>query len=183
MRETRPSGYPSFSFTTVNIAVAMLTTINVAIARQTASDSVNFQIARIQRTVQATSETVMTTNAIHRTIPGSTTPRVLLLTSTTTSGSSHRCSMNLNYIKLKTAQSETTDTTIHKITPCSNGLTPTAFNVLRDKLAPIRKSVSVIPAFARFVIASKMLGSTLDGAYVLTTVASKKNRINQGIAI
>jgi len=56
--------YPNFSFTKVNIAVAMLTTMNVAIARQTASDSVNFQIARMHRTVQATSDTVITTNAI-----------------------------------------------------------------------------------------------------------------------
>ena len=53
----------------------MLTTMKVAIARQTASDSVNFQIARIQRTVQATRDIVMTMNAIHRTIAGFTTPR------------------------------------------------------------------------------------------------------------
>jgi hypothetical protein len=47
--------YPSFSFTSANMAVAMLTTMKVAMARQTASDSVNFQMASMQRTVQATS--------------------------------------------------------------------------------------------------------------------------------
>src|SRR5256885_11979257 len=87
-RAIKAGSQPSFSFTNVNIAVAMLTTIKVAIARQTASDSVNFHIARMQRTVQATSEMVMTINAIHRTMCGSTTPRVLALSSTTTSGSS-----------------------------------------------------------------------------------------------
>src|SRR5215203_294498 len=67
--------YPSFSFTNVKIAVAILTTINVAMARQTASDSVNFQMASMQRTVHATSDIVMTTKAIQRTIAGLTTPR------------------------------------------------------------------------------------------------------------
>jgi hypothetical protein len=84
------ASYPNFSFTNVNIAVAILTTMNVAIARQTASDSVNFQIARMQRTVHATSDMVMTTNAIHRTIAGFTTPRDSVLSFTTTSVSS-RC--------------------------------------------------------------------------------------------
>ncbi len=55
----------------------MLTTINVAIARQTASDSVNFQMARMHRTVQTTSEIVITTNAIQRTSCGFTTPLAL----------------------------------------------------------------------------------------------------------
>jgi len=57
------------------MAVAMLTTMNVAIARQTASDSVNFHIARMQRTVQATSDIVMTMKEMIRTIFGWTTPR------------------------------------------------------------------------------------------------------------
>lgn len=82
--------HPNFSLTKVNIAVAMLTTMNVAIARQTASDSVNFQMASMQRTVQATSDTVITANAIQRTIAGFTTPRDSLLIFTTTSVSS-RC--------------------------------------------------------------------------------------------
>ena len=84
--------YPNFSFTNVKIAVAMLTTIKVAIARQTASDSVNFQIARMHRTVQTTRETVITRNAIQRTSVGFTTPLVLGVrggfSSTTTSGPS-----------------------------------------------------------------------------------------------
>src|SRR5262245_46446200 len=126
------------------MAVAMLTTMKVAIARQTASDSVNFQIARMQRTVQATSEMVITTKAIHRTMRGSSTPRVLLFTATTTSGSSRGCSINSNYTKLKTARSETQEITTQSITPCSSGLTPTAFNVRRDKLAPIKNNVMVM---------------------------------------
>src|SRR3569623_1320763 len=67
------------------MAVAMLTTMNVAIARQTASDSVNFQMASMQRTVQATSDTVITKNAIQRTSVGLTTPFVRDFNSTTTS--------------------------------------------------------------------------------------------------
>jgi len=66
---------PSFSFTNVKIPVATLTTINVAIARQTASDSVNCQIAKIHKTVQATSEIVITVKEIVLTSFGSTTPR------------------------------------------------------------------------------------------------------------
>jgi hypothetical protein len=58
----------------VKIPVATLTTIKVAIARQTASDSVNCQIAKIHKTVQATSESVMTVNEIMRTSFGSTMP-------------------------------------------------------------------------------------------------------------
>src|SRR5688500_16884203 len=89
------ASYPNFSFTKVNIAVAILTTMNVAIARQTASDSVNFQMARIHRTVQTTSETVMMIKAIHLTISGFTTPRVFFgFSSTTTSGS---CGMRRLY--------------------------------------------------------------------------------------
>ena len=53
----------------------MLTTMNVAIARQTASDLVNSHIARMQRTVQATSEIVMTRKEILRTNFGRKTPR------------------------------------------------------------------------------------------------------------
>src|SRR4029078_6338887 len=61
--------HPSFSLTNVKIPVATLTTIKVAIARQTASLSVNFQIARIHNTVQATSERVIMTNEMIRTRP------------------------------------------------------------------------------------------------------------------
>src|SRR5213593_4091718 len=66
----------------------MLTTIKVAMARQTASDSVNFQMARMQRTVQATSETAITTKAIQRTIFGLSMPRRSIFNLTTTSVSS-----------------------------------------------------------------------------------------------
>ena len=64
----------------------MLTTMNVAIARQTASDFVNSQIARMHSTVHTTKEKVMITKAIPRTKEGLTTPRVFFcLSSTTTS--------------------------------------------------------------------------------------------------
>lgn len=59
----------------MKIAVEMMTTINVAIARHTASLSVNFQIAKMQSTVQATSENVMTINDKTLTARGFTTPR------------------------------------------------------------------------------------------------------------
>lgn len=48
---------------------------------------------------------------------------------------------------------------------------------------PIKKSVNVIPAFAKLTSESKRLGGTSAGAYVLTIVASKKRRMNHGIAI
>lgn len=57
------------------MAVAIETTIKVATARQTASLLVNSQIARMQRTVQKTSEIVMMVNAAMRTKRGLTTPR------------------------------------------------------------------------------------------------------------
>jgi hypothetical protein len=49
--------------------------MNVATARHTASDSVNFQMARMQRTVQATNDTVITMNEIILTSFGFRTPR------------------------------------------------------------------------------------------------------------
>src|SRR4029078_10803123 len=77
--------YPSFSLTNVKIPVATLTTIKVAIARQTASLSVNFQMASMHRTVQATSERVMMTNEMITTRLGSITPLSSCLILTTCS--------------------------------------------------------------------------------------------------
>lgn len=59
----------------VKIAVAMLTSMNVAVARQTASDSVNFQMASVQSIVQAANETVIMMNEMVRACFGSSTPR------------------------------------------------------------------------------------------------------------
>lgn len=139
----------------------MLTTMNVAMARQTASDSVNFQMARMQRTVQATSETVMTMNDIIRTTVGSITPfKVFGVLSVT---SIFSVSIEKHYNKFKTAQSETIEITTQRIRPCIIGRGPTAFNVARERLAPIRKSVNVIPAFARATSESNKLGGTIAG--------------------
>lgn len=60
--------------TKVKIPVETITTIKVAIARQTASDSVNFQIAKMHKIVLATSEIVITVKEILRTTRGSMTP-------------------------------------------------------------------------------------------------------------
>src|SRR5688500_16191521 len=84
------ASYPNFSFTKVKIAVAMLTTMKVAIARQTASDSVNFQMARMHRTVHAIGEIVMTTKEMLRTSFGSSTPRSSVLVFIVISGESSR---------------------------------------------------------------------------------------------
>ena len=47
-----------------------------------------------------------------------------------------------------TAHKENTEINIHKIKACSKGIAPTDCRTFFDKPAPIKKSVSVSPAFA-----------------------------------
>src|SRR5258706_12511511 len=89
----------------------------------------------------------------------------------------------MDYSKFKTAHNETHEMTIHSKMPWISGIAPTLLRVVRERLAPIRNSVTIIPALARPTSESKMLGSTMVGAYDRTAVASRKRKLNQGTAI
>ena len=72
---------------------------------------------------------------------------------------------------------------IHKIVPSRNGRTPTFLSISSERLMPIRNSVTVKPAFARFTRASKTLGWMMTGANVRIAAAATNRKMNQGIAI
>ena len=70
---------------------------------------------------------------------------------------------------------------IHKVTPSSNGFTPTVFRVLRDSPEPIKNSVTVIPLFESMVMNDVKPSGRLKT--VFTIMAKIKKKINQGIFI
>ena len=69
----------------------------------------------------------------------------------------------------------------HSVTPNTSGFTPTDLKVDLDKPAPIKKSVSV-----RLCRETDTISCVIDFGiftYVFRTMASMKNKINQGITI
>jgi len=72
-------------------------------------------------------------------------------------------------------RSEFTEIIIQRITPWTNGLTPTVFNTSLESPAPIRKSVTVKPDFAIVTMCSEI--PVTNGKYVRTTEAARNKKI------
>src|SRR5690606_13937009 len=88
----------------------------------------------------------------------------------------------LFYKNLTTAKRPTAEIITHNSSPWINGRLPISLSVRGVRLTPIRKSVTVIPAFARFTSESKMLGRTIGGAKVRIAAAPINKKMNHGIA-